>query len=259
MVITVSSIKDKDGAGKSSVVILLANNLASRGHKVPIIDMDLNNSSTLYYTAGLKDAETISERQNIMIALIQGRAEENIVKTKKENVFLIPSSLSICDIWAIDFRVLKRTTSNPEYDFVLIDTSPTYDNLVILSIYADDLVLSPVQFSKFNYNMTVFLMSKIMEKIPEAYEYTYILYNHWKQHHEKYARGLQSDGKQIYDETFDNILDVKLPDTPFVDHYTQEDVRLRVTIRDVGNSRLVLGINSLVNQITGENSIVEVF
>lgn len=219
MVITVSSIKD--GAGKSSVVILLANNLASRGHKVPVIDMDLNNSSTLYYTAGLKDAETISERQNIMIALIQGRAEENIVKTKKENVFLIPSSLSICDIRAIDFRVLKRTTSNPEYDFVLIDTSPTYDNLVILSIYADDLVLSSVQFSKFNYNMTVFLMSKIMEKIPEAYEYTYILYNHWKQHHEKYARGLQSDGKQIYDETFDNILDVKLPDTPFVDHYTQ--------------------------------------
>ena len=258
MVITVSSIKD--GAGKSSVVILLANNLASRGHKVPVIDMDLNNSSTLYYTAGLKDAETISERQNIMIALIQGRAEENIVKTKKkENVFLIPSSLSLCDIRAIDFRVLKRTISNPEYDFVLIDTSPTYDNLVILSIYADDLVLSPVQFSKFNYNMTVFLMSKIMEKIPEAYEYTYILYNHWKQHHEKYARGLQSDGKQIYDETFDNILDVKLPDTPFVDHYTQEDVRLRVTIRDAGNSRLVLGINSLVNQITGEDSIVEVF
>lgn len=257
MVITVSSIKD--GAGKSSVVILLANNLASRGHKVPVIDMDLNNSSTLYYTAGLKDAETISERQNIMIALIQGRAEENIVKTKKENVFLIPSSLSICDIRAIDFRVLKRTTSNPEYDFVLIDTSPTYDNLVILSIYADDLVLSSVQFSKFNYNMTVFLMSKIMEKIPEAYEYTYILYNHWKQHHEKYARGLQSDGKQIYDETFDNILDVKLPDTPFVDHYSQEDVRLRVTIRDAGNSRLVLGINSLVNQITGEDSIVEVF
>ena len=257
MVITVSSIKD--GAGKSSVVILLANNLASRGHKVPSIDMDLNNSSTLYYTAGLKDAETISERQNIMIALIQGRAEENIVKTKKENVFLIPSSLSICDIRAIDFRVLKRTTSNPEYDFVLIDTSPTYDNLVILSIYADDLVLSPVQFSKFNYNMTVFLMSKIIEKIPEAYEHTYILYNHWKQHHKKYATGLQSDGKQIYDETFDNILDVKLPDTPFVDHYTQEDVRLRVTIRDAGNSRLVLGINSLVNQITGEDSIVEVF
>ncbi|MBQ5470450.1 MAG: ParA family protein [Treponema sp.] len=257
MVITVSSIKG--GVGKSSVVILLANNLASRGHKVLVIDMDLNNSATLYYTAGLKDAETISERQNIMIALTQGRAEENIVKTKKENVFLIPSSLSLCDIRAIDFRVLKRTISNLEYDYVLIDTSPTYDNLVISSIYAADLVLSPVQFTKFNYNMTVFLMSKIMEEIPEAYEHTYILYNHWKQHHEKYTSGLQSDGKQIYDETFDNVLDVKLPDTPFVDHYTQEDVRLCVTSRDVGNSRLALGINSLVNQITGEESIVEVF
>ena len=60
MVITVSSIKG--GVGKSSVVILLANNLASRGHKVLVIDMDLNNSATLYYTAGLKDAETISAR-----------------------------------------------------------------------------------------------------------------------------------------------------------------------------------------------------
>lgn len=88
MVITVSSIKD--GAGKSSVVILLANNLASRVHKVPVIDMDLNNSSTLYYTACLKDAETISERQNIMIALIQVRAEENIVKTKKRKCFSNP-------------------------------------------------------------------------------------------------------------------------------------------------------------------------
>ena len=90
LVITVSSIKDRDGAGKSSVVILLANNLASRGHKVPVIDMDLNNSSTLYYTAGLKDAETISERQNIMVVLTQGRAEENIVKTKKRKCFSNP-------------------------------------------------------------------------------------------------------------------------------------------------------------------------
>jgi hypothetical protein len=44
----------------------------------------------LYYTAGLKDAETISERQNIMIALTQGRAEENIVKTKKRKCFSNP-------------------------------------------------------------------------------------------------------------------------------------------------------------------------
>ena len=84
------SFQYQGGEGKSSVVTVLANNLASRGHKVPVIDMDLNNLSALYYTAGLKDAETISERQNIMIALIQGRAEENIVKTKKRKCFSNP-------------------------------------------------------------------------------------------------------------------------------------------------------------------------
>ena len=51
MVITVSSIKG--GVGKSSVVLLLANNLASRGRKVLVIDTDLNNTVTVYYTMGI--------------------------------------------------------------------------------------------------------------------------------------------------------------------------------------------------------------
>ena len=51
MVITVSSIKG--GVGKSSVVLLLANNLAARGRKVLVIDTDLNNTVTVYYTMGI--------------------------------------------------------------------------------------------------------------------------------------------------------------------------------------------------------------
>lgn len=46
MVIIVSSIKD--GVGKSSVVLLLANNLVARGRKVLVVDTDLNNTVTVY-------------------------------------------------------------------------------------------------------------------------------------------------------------------------------------------------------------------
>ena len=57
MVITISSIKG--GVGKSSTVILLVNNLAARGYKVLVIDMDLNNTVTIYYTIGLPNEQEL--------------------------------------------------------------------------------------------------------------------------------------------------------------------------------------------------------
>ena len=60
MVITVSSIKG--GVGKSSLVLLLSNNLAARGKRVLVIDMDLNNTASLFYTLGLENIREVTER-----------------------------------------------------------------------------------------------------------------------------------------------------------------------------------------------------
>ena len=76
MVITVSSIKG--GVGKSSVVLLLANNLASRGRKVLVIDTDLNNTVTVYYTMGIGRIGEICERQNISLAFSTGKIESKM-------------------------------------------------------------------------------------------------------------------------------------------------------------------------------------
>lgn len=75
MVITISSIKG--GVGKSSTVILLVNNLAARGYKVLVIDMDLNNTVTIYYTIGLPNVQELWERKNIVISLVQNKASES--------------------------------------------------------------------------------------------------------------------------------------------------------------------------------------
>ena len=61
LVIVSTSIKG--GVGKSSLVLLLANNLASRGHRVLGVDMDLNNTSTIYYTMGIKNVQEVWERR----------------------------------------------------------------------------------------------------------------------------------------------------------------------------------------------------
>ena len=120
MVITVSSIKG--GVGKSSVVLLLANNLASRGRKVLVIDTDLNNTVTVYYTMGIGRIGEICERQNVSLAFAQGKLDgKNIIQSRKENIFIVPSSLRLLDQRSMESVEIKRVLRSPKgFDDIII-------------------------------------------------------------------------------------------------------------------------------------------
>ena len=258
MVITISSIKG--GVGKSSTVLLLANNLASRGRKVLVIDMDLNNTVTIYYTMGIGKIGEICERQNISLALSQGRLEKNIIHTRKQNVDIVPSSLRLLDQRSMEGIDIKNTIRSVKgYDDILIDTSPTYDSIVLGALMAADLILSPVAFTEYNYNMSAFLMTKIRTVIPEKEKKTYFLFNHWNQQYSKYQTSLQSLVLTMYQRGFENLMCVTLPDTRYVDRYTHFDEKLNVNSIHVGNARMAKGINELINMIYDFNEVVEVF
>ncbi|WP_407400543.1 ParA family protein [Treponema sp.] len=259
MVIVSTSIKG--GVGKSSLVLLLANNLASRGHKVLVVDMDLNNTSTIYYTMGIKNVQEVWERQNIMIAMTQGRVEENIVHSRIKNVDVIPSSLSLCNIRSIDYRVLKKVLEEVKgsYDYIVIDTSPTYDNLVMNAINAADLVLNPVELTEYACNMSLFLMTKIQEELPDKYENTFIIYNKWDERYRTYPNTVQSQVQKLFEKTFGNILDIRLANCYSFNRYTHFDERLKFSAKSKGTVRLVQAVNDLVDQITREKNFIEEF
>lgn len=260
MIITVSSIKG--GVGKSSLVILLANNLAARGHKILVIDMDLNNSLSLYYLSGVSGSKEKCEYQNILVALTQGGLEDNILDTRKPNIQIISSSLSLCNIRAIDIHVFKRKLESLlkeiPYDYVLIDTSPTYDNIVMSALLAADLIISPFTISEFNFNMSFFLMNQIREELPGQAEKTFLLYNSWTDSI-KSEESLQMQVKSLYDRSFSNIMKVKLPKTPFLDRYTNLDEPLCRNSPKTGNARLFNAVDELCNQITGKIGEVSEF
>lgn len=259
MIITVSSIKG--GVGKSSLVILAANNLAARGNRVLVIDMDLNNSVTFYYTLGLEGASELCDNRNIVMAITQERLKENVIETRRSNVYLLPSSLSLCDIRAIDYRKLKKLLSkNCGFDYVIIDTSPTYDNLVMSAIYAADYILTPVDFAEFNFNMTSFLMKKIQEELPEKYGNTFIVFAHYLFQFDECEGGEQKDYMQLYYQAFaSKILAVKLPHTSYVKKYTDRDELVSINSRESGKVRLAEAVNQLINMFTGEKDVVERF
>ncbi len=82
MVITFSSMKG--GVGKSSDAILFANNLAARGYKVLFIDMDTNNSATIYYCMGIANE---FPTHNVAEALAH-RTTEGYKMTNEEQTFI---------------------------------------------------------------------------------------------------------------------------------------------------------------------------
>ena len=214
MVITISSITG--GVGKSSTVILLVNNLAARGYKVLVIDMDLNNTVTIYYTIGLSNVQELWERKNIVISLMQNNASENTVHSRIKNVDVIPSSLNLCDMRSMDYHNLLKVIQPlfKEYDYIVIDTSPTFDNLVKSAIHASDVIISPAEATEYNCNMTLYLMTKIRDEHPEKIKKTYILFNRWIEHYEKWENNLQSQVERMFRKNFANILSVKIPHRP---------------------------------------------
>ena len=259
MVITVSSIKG--GVGKSSVVLLLANNLASRGRKVLVIDTDLNNTVTVYYTMGIGRIGEICERQNISLAFSKGKIDDkNIVLSRKQNVWVVPSSLKLLDQRSMENVEIKRILRSAKgFDDILIDTSPTWDNIVAGALMAADLILSPVAFTEYNYNMSVCLLSKIQSVMPDQAKNLYFLFNHWSEQYSKSPYSLQNLVFSMYRKGIDNLLGVTLPDTRFVDRYTNFDEKCSLHSSHIGSVRLTEGVNKLINMIYDETQVVEVF
>ncbi|MCF0241481.1 MAG: ParA family protein [Treponema sp.] len=262
MVITIASIKG--GVGKSTFAILLANNLASRGHKVLVIDTDLNNTTSIYYTLGIGKISEICEHQNIMLALTQNKLKEHIIKSRIPNVDIIPSTVELISIKGIEIKKLYKLLSGfEEYDYTIIDTSPTYDNLVLNAIACADLIFSPCTMTEYNFNMSYFLFTKIQEDMPEKAPVCFFVINRWKESQARYLSTVQSQNLQIYQHYLKNIIDVTIPESMSVDKYTNRDEKLSARTyagdREDTRTRLARAINKIVDQIPGTNPAVEVF
>ncbi len=256
MVITFSSMKG--GVGKSTVAVLLANNLAARGKKVLFFDMDTNNSSTIYYTTGIADE---FPSQNVAEALSRRSVEGCAVKSRIDNVDIVPSSLRLFDIRSIDYHALKRTLSETAsaYDCVVIDTAPTYDNLVMNALYAADRILTPVQLDSFNLTTLRFLRTHLYDELQEQVEKWFVFYSFWKDNLASFEFSIQSQFAAIFESEFDNILNIEVPSTPAAQKYTQTAEKISTSSRMVGNQRLATAINRLANFITGEDTTVQRF
>jgi len=143
----------KGGVGKTTTAINLAASLAALEKKVLIIDADPQANATS--GVGI-DARQVKE--TIYDCLIDGIDPHlAVLKCTVENLSIITSNIDLvgAEIEMLDRpereKILKNVLKSisPEYDFVLIDCSPSLGLLTVNALTAADSVIIPVQCEYF--------------------------------------------------------------------------------------------------------------
>ena len=147
---TISIINLKGGTAKTTTAINLAASLAVLEKKVLIIDADpqANTTSGLNFSPDNDQKRTLYE---VLIGAIGIR--DTLIQTEIANLHMIPSHINLvgAEIEMLETNdresVLKNALAplRQEYDFIIIDCSPSLGLITVNSLTAADSVIIPVQ------------------------------------------------------------------------------------------------------------------
>lgn len=139
----------KGGVGKTTSSVNISASLAYLGHKVLLVDLDPQaNASTGVGTYKGDAAVTIFD---LLVDDIP--TNDVIIKTKEDNLYLIPSSQELSGFESMivnendrEFKLLPKLAEVKEdFDYIIIDCPPSLGYLTINALSAADSTLIPVQ------------------------------------------------------------------------------------------------------------------
>jgi chromosome partitioning protein len=145
----ISLANQKGGVGKTTTSINLAAALADLGKRVLLVDADpqANTSSGL--------GVDIQELENTVYECLVNDIDPKtaVLPTSVENLYMIPSHIDLVgaeiEMLNIEQRenILKRVLAplKSEYDYILIDCSPSLGLITINALTASDSIIIPVQ------------------------------------------------------------------------------------------------------------------
>jgi chromosome partitioning protein len=149
----IALVNQKGGVGKTTTSMNLAASLATLEKKVLLIDADPQANATS--GLGVDSSQIDTSIYQCLVNLVDVR--EAIYTTDIENLDIIPSHIDLvgAEIEMLNFKNRERIIQNAlapiknEYDYILIDCSPSLGLTVVNALTAADSVIIPVQCEYF--------------------------------------------------------------------------------------------------------------
>lgn len=251
----------KGGVSKTTTALLSAYCLAMAGKKILFIDGDINNSSSWTLTPENKNELDPQNRKHIAAALQGENLLDYVIPSNTEGIDLIPSSLYLVDLRTINqnrFKSLVKSATlhfslAEKYDYIIIDTAPTYDNITMMFYEASDIIITPTLLSQFDYNTALFLNNKLLIET-NVYENWKLLFVGWNRRFEEKQIGGQTDYQRLFENTFSNILSARIPWTTAAKNRIDRQMLIGKSNK---SATLHFSIIQLCEEISGEKITLE--
>ncbi len=153
------------------------------------------------------------------------------------------------------FKNLVRNNAELQarYDYIIIDTAPTYDNITMMFYEASDIIITPTLLSQFDYNTALFLDGKLRTETNVRNNWK-LLFVGWNKRYEEKQIGGQTDYQNLFQDTFTNIMDTKIPWTTAAKNRIDRQELIGFSKK---SATLRSAVISLCEEITGEEFTVE--
>ena len=145
----VSFSNQKGGVGKTTTCVNLAAQIANKGKKVLLVDMDPQGNAT----SGLGISKAKIRKTVYEVIIGQCDIKDAMLKTAFKNLWIVPATIELAGAElelheldeSLDFAKIAFDSVKDDFDYIFIDCPPSLGMLTVKALSVSDGVVIPMQ------------------------------------------------------------------------------------------------------------------